>query len=256
MYCGYEEKKTDWLDLVRRNGNELKCIPTPFVTRQLCLEAVKNNGEAIEYVPRKFLTEDICMEAVKSDGLVLYRVPMAMRTRDVCMAAVKSKGWTINAVPSGLVTPEMCVEATKNDAAAFRCLEPSQITEDVCVELVRHDGMWLREVPEQLRTQRVVQVAMDNTEFYAILRFIPPQLMTDEISARIQTMYDNKGYVVVGTFVISLHKCLKEPCTAKHYVLQNDGTVRNMYSIDIFRLLKRNGLNHPHFTDYRPEFSG
>lgn len=199
----------------------LKYIPRELVTNEKCLEAVKRNGKEIQYVPKELYTVELCEEAVRSNKWKLDR------NRQADYETVE----------------EILVDVVKNNRAAFSTLNREVLTEAICMEVVRHEGILLKDVPEKKRTRRVVDVALANTEFYPILKYIPADLMDRKIAERIQSMYENEeAYIRIGDgFVIS-----KEAANV-HYVLHPSGYVQEMYPFQVYLLLKRNGLSHSVF---------
>lgn len=207
----------------------LKYIPRDLVTIEQCMEAVKRNGEEIRYVPKEFYTVEICEKAVRSNKWKLDR----------------------NRREDYETVEEILVDVVKNNRAAFNLLNKNVLTEAMCMEVVRHEGILLKDVPEKMRTRRVVDVALANTEFYPILKYIPADLMDRKIADRIQSMYANEeAYIRLGDgYVIS-----KEDEAAKiHYVLHPSGYIQEMYPFQVYLLLKRNGLSHPVFDVHAEE---
>lgn len=104
------------------------------------------------------------LQRVKTHPSEIKYVPLPMLTAEMCMEAVKSNGLYIRYVPARLRTPEMCVKAIRSNPVSYYYIDKSELTEEMCLELVRQDGVLVTIVPENLKTQRVVDAAREQVD--------------------------------------------------------------------------------------------
>ncbi len=65
---------------VLQYGLDLKDVPVPARTPELCMTTVQQDGKALEHVPYRLRTAALCLEAVKK-GACLEDVPKARRSK-------------------------------------------------------------------------------------------------------------------------------------------------------------------------------
>jgi hypothetical protein len=87
-------------------------LPDAVKTPELCHEAVTRSGVELRWVPVPLKTEDLCLLAIshkdKHKCATLRDVPTHLRTPAICLKTVTNWGSYLSAVPSDLKTPELC----------------------------------------------------------------------------------------------------------------------------------------------------
>jgi hypothetical protein len=108
-YEGYETKinelasnpsitYSDWIEIIKKNPWLLKCIPSKYITEELCSIAMNTclrpryfvPHNPLYYVPDRFKTEELCFNAVKHTLLALYYFPERLRNIQILAKVIKA----------------------------------------------------------------------------------------------------------------------------------------------------------------------
>jgi hypothetical protein len=166
------------LMIISRHTNVLKYLPKNMQTAELCARFVQNDPNELAHVDEQYCTPELCMLAVLRDGRAIEKVPERLRTAELYMAAVQNNAEAIAHVPIELRTLEMCkivVEREKNldnVPEQYRTLE-------LCMLAVQYDGYQLRYVPRCFRTLELCTIAVSRGG--TLIDEIPPELRTPEL---------------------------------------------------------------------------
>lgn len=142
-----QEKMPEALDAdaymraVRNNPHCFKDVPDEFKTEAMCLHAVRHHGDGIGYVPKSLATEEMCVEAVRNQAMAIN---------------------SVYAAHPGLATEEVCFAAVEKDPTVFQYIHRADKTEELCLYAVGRRGMNLTHVPDEMRTQEMDRIALEN----------------------------------------------------------------------------------------------
>jgi hypothetical protein len=96
------------LEMVRRDGWTIKCMPLELKTLRVCVEAVKRNIFMVVYVPEGLVDEveaamkEEALEIERQCGWALDYAPEEQRTLELCREVVRQDGWALYYVPEEL----------------------------------------------------------------------------------------------------------------------------------------------------------
>lgn len=243
------------LEIVKRNGLELQYVPRNLKTYEMCMEAVMSNGKAIQYVPDELSTYHLDLAAVKQNGDALFLLK-EQPTDEMYLEYMKHEGSILSKVPEEFRTSELIQLAMNHDVSAIGQVPQ---TPEKCLAAVKSDWRAIKYVEKQFITKEMVDLVQP---CYWLEYFIPPELMTDDLSKRLEKFYAEKGFETVGPFRINLttdcgkhkHPCLHEVVTSREHWPHIRYCEWNPFEhpqrlswTTICRLLEDNGLSHPHF---------
>jgi len=125
-------KKKAWLAAVQKNPFELRHVPEPLKTEEMCLGAVKKTGLTLMYVPEGLKTVELCLAAILEgyrsymystggDFLRIFNhVPDRLRTNEVCLAAIRQYSYAFLYISAPQRTAEVCSLRSSGMEAYFR----------------------------------------------------------------------------------------------------------------------------------------
>ena len=181
-------------------------VASEFKTDNIIYFAVKENGLNIQYVPKKQMSDELSLMAVRGTGEALEYIDSP--SDEMCLEAVKNKGSMLEKIPDYRKTYEMCLEAVKNDGSALKYVPHKFLTEELCLIAFNSSGskysIYLRNVPQELRTDAVVEAALKhngaNIEYVSnpkpewlmmaveengyVLKYIQDKMKTNELCKR------------------------------------------------------------------------
>lgn len=217
--------------------DSLKYIPSAHHTLEMTEEAIKRDGRQIKHVLPKFMSDKLCLMAVEQNGKALEYI--YDKTEELCMTAVKQSGRALRYVPPRLQTKELVMAAIENAPDAL--MSCKNFCQEVCDRAVELKSEVIAYVPREFKTPEMVAKLKP---FISIGKFVPPELMTDELKDSIEKFYKEKGYVTLGPLKVDMICLYTSPC--KHSVVL-DGSVQLLRSTEIGKILAASGITHDHF---------
>ena len=177
----YIEQNWSVLEPICRWLNDLKFIPSEYITKELCELAVQKNGHSLNYVPEHLKTPEFCEVAVKNHGYALQYVPDELITKELFKLAVQSNECALKWIPKELRTKELCELAIEQDGNNLAYVPDEYKTQELCELAVQKDGIALEYVPENIITKELCELAVQNNDNSFILYSISEEYKTPEL---------------------------------------------------------------------------
>lgn len=235
------------MDAVSRRGSELQYVPSKFISVEMCLAAVRSDGDCLRYIPKEYRTKEIMVEALKNSLYAFRSVDVEKElTPEICMELVRHDGLLMRMIPKKLHTEEMETIALDNNPEAIAFVDQN---EEKCMSAVKRSSRSIRYVKRNFMSRKMFD---DLIPFIGYERYIPEEMMDEELESRIRQYYLDQDYEIFGPYKIYMKICKKtHPC--KHQIIMEDGSVTMKNARAIYKLLAEHGLSHPHFDRYGPD---
>ena len=124
------------LEIVSRNGYDLRFVPKSLRSPELCMAAVQSRGLALGYVPEEIRSEEMCRAAVRSDPLALRHCRFVDEA--MCMDSVIRDGKSLVGVPKRLLTKAICVTAGFDNFVALKDVPDTRWARNLYQAAVEH----------------------------------------------------------------------------------------------------------------------
>lgn len=139
------------LELVRRDGLEIKQVPLAFRTMPVLLAAVRQNASCIEFFDQddwygvtrtpdaapnegsEAFALEMAMIAVSQDGNFLRMIPKKLRNQGVVKAALEQDGWALKYLDPEEISQDARHVALQQSGYALRFIAPADRTPDLCL---------------------------------------------------------------------------------------------------------------------------
>lgn len=123
-YTNYSYARQDqislYVDRVRAHPVEIRYVPLPLLTAEMCMIAVVADGAYIRDIPARLRTPEICLEAIRSNPVAFYHVDRSMLTEEMCLALVEQDGMMVTVLPAALQTERVVAASREQVDAAKR----------------------------------------------------------------------------------------------------------------------------------------
>ena len=199
-----EKTYEEWLDLVNRNGLELKNVPKKFKDYHLCHTAILEDGFALEFVPKELRDYHLCSEAVDDDHEAIKSVPKKIIDYQLAHDSVINDGNMLRYVPRKLKDLKMCNNAIYDTMDAFKYVPKEFRTKEFCLESFdrgKNDFLYIPEkylkdeeflikaierntsvfknIPKKYLNLSIIKTALKINGL--CLRYVPKQMMNEEL---------------------------------------------------------------------------
>jgi len=129
-----EKNYNNHLELVRKNGYNLKDVPEIFKDEEMCITALENNENSIQFIPYDVLTEKMCNIAIEFDGLTIKHIPVDFRTKKMWLSAFKNSPSVIKLMPKSVI---------------------EILNEELVLEAINHNPHLYKFIPEHFKTKKL-----------------------------------------------------------------------------------------------------
>ena len=105
-------------------------IPKRFMTEELILLSCKLLPESLSCVPTEYLTKDLCLKLIEQDSLNLKYIPIEIIDKQLVDKALKANPKALEFVPLERKTKKRCFDAKKRDSSIPLSWFPDDIREE------------------------------------------------------------------------------------------------------------------------------
>ena len=151
--------------------------------REQWLRDVTTHGKILKLVPQAHRDREMCLAAVTDNGMALAFVPEAIVDHELCLRAVEQNGYALRFVPESLRSDEILNGALAEDPSAFSYLTEAEKTPARCRSIIEADGDLLREVPPELVTAELCELAIQSADDVSGLASTFPRICSPRSSA-------------------------------------------------------------------------
>lgn len=142
-----------YLEMVKRNGKDLRKVPKHKRTEEIYLAAVKSSYFALYHIPKRVRNNinfyKICTEAVMSNPLAIGFIPMEYMYLDLCRYAIYNNPNTLDEIP---IKHLMTILGS--------------CSLEMMMNFIKHSGWVICYVPEKRRTEELCIIAFKNGYFH------------------------------------------------------------------------------------------
>lgn len=142
-YINHTVKNAEYYQLaVSLNKIDLPCIPSQYLTTELCKQAIidNNNPAWLQFVPHHLLTYSFMTELVQSDGRSISYAPEDMIDQALCDLATQNTPYALTDIPKRFVTQAMVDTYPKKETLLHRSKIPREmITPAFMIDMLTQD---------------------------------------------------------------------------------------------------------------------
>lgn len=136
-------------------GGDFSKVPMEFRVPELNVIAVKKNPENLRYVPREYMTPDLVRVALEENAFALKYVPHDLQTQEMCDIATSANAAAVVHCAKKFVNLGMYLAALKHDGKLVREIPEELLSEKVCL-LAAQNGAGMADVPGKYWTRDVL----------------------------------------------------------------------------------------------------
>ena len=189
------------LEMVKKDGKALKCIPDEMINEKILLEAIKNGCEVddmvftVEHLPDLDLPakNDLLVKMSKLNAEVLSGVSSDYEyafdvsegeanknIKYIVLETVRQNGLALKFVSNEKIDKEMALEAVKQNGLALEFVPSEMINKEIALEAVKQNGLALKFVPSEMIDKEIALEAVRQNGL--ALEFVPSEIMDEEIA--------------------------------------------------------------------------
>lgn len=167
------------INMVRKNGLELKYVPNKHFTREICLEAVKQNGLSIQYINEIDL--EICNEAIRNNYEALSMIPMRCRSKSLCDFAFEIDTDSVIYFPEELRTIDRIEKAFEKNKNLYYLLSEDRRTRKAKRNSLYYNGNLLKHMKNS--PNGLCRIAINATP--ESIQYVPKSYLDQDICIKV-----------------------------------------------------------------------